>query len=72
VNELPDGRSADEVEREPIRAALERHHWNQTRAAAYLDITRSTLIYRMQKFGIVAPAAEGDMAPHAPAGGAAS
>jgi len=71
--ELPDeGVSLDEVERELIRAALERHHWNQTRAAAYLDITRSTLIYRMQKFGIVAPAAEGDMAPHAPAGGAAS
>ena len=31
---------------------LEKHAWNQTRAAAYLDITRSTLMYRMQKFGL--------------------
>ena len=54
--ELPDeGLPLEEVERELIRAALEKHGWNQTRAAAYLDITRSTLIYRMQKFGIESP-----------------
>jgi len=54
--ELPDeGVSLEEVERELIRAALEKHNWNQTRAAAYLDITRSTLIYRMQKFGLEPP-----------------
>ena len=51
--ELPDdGLSLEEVEKDLIRAALEKHAWNQTRTAAYLDITRSTLIYRMQKFGL--------------------
>lgn len=51
--ELPDeGVPLEEVERELLRAALEKHDWNQTRAAAYLNITRSTLLYRMQKFGL--------------------
>jgi len=51
--ELPDeGISLEEVERELLLAALEKHNWNQTRAAAYLNITRSTLLYRMQKFGL--------------------
>ena len=51
--ELPDeGISLENVERELLLAALEKHNWNQTRAAAYLGITRSTLLYRMQKFGI--------------------
>jgi two-component system NtrC family response regulator len=51
--ELPDeGVSLEEIERELLLAALEKHNWNQTRAAAYLDITRSTLLYRMQKFGL--------------------
>lgn len=58
--ELPDeGVPLEEVERELIRAALEKHHWNQTRAAAYLDLTRSTLIYRMQKFGLEPPGTDG-------------
>ena len=35
-----------------IAAALEKHQGNQTRAAAYLDITRSALLYRMQKYGL--------------------
>jgi two-component system NtrC family response regulator len=51
--ELPDeGISLEHVERDLIVAALEKHDWNQTRAAAYLGITRSTLLYRMQKFQI--------------------
>jgi two-component system NtrC family response regulator len=51
--ELPDeGISLEKVERELILTALEKHDWNQTRAAAYLDITRSTLLYRMQKYGL--------------------
>ena len=51
--ELPDeGISLDDVERDLLVAALEKHDWNQTRAAAYLGITRSTLLYRMQKFQI--------------------
>ena len=51
--ELPDeGISLEDVERELLVAALEKHNWNQTRAAAFLDITRSTLVYRMEKFGL--------------------
>ncbi len=54
--ELPDeGISLEEVEKELLRAALHKHSWNQTRAAAYLRITRSTLLYRMQKFGLERP-----------------
>ena len=48
----PDGLSIEQVEREIIRQALEMHSGNQTRAARYLDITRSALIYRMQKYGL--------------------
>ncbi|MBI4486429.1 MAG: sigma-54-dependent Fis family transcriptional regulator [Acidobacteria bacterium] len=51
--ELPDeGISLEDVERELLLAALEKHNWNQTRAAAYLNITRSTLVYRMEKFAL--------------------
>ncbi len=51
--ELPDeGISLEEVERELLLAALQKHNWNQTRAAAFLNITRSTLLYRMDKFGL--------------------
>ena len=51
--ELPDeGVSLEDVERELLLAALQKHNWNQTRAAAFLNITRSTLLYRMQKFGL--------------------
>lgn len=62
--ELPDeGISLEEVERELILAALHKHNWNQTRAAAFLNITRSTLLYRMQKFGL-----EKEKKPPEPAG----
>ena len=51
--EIPDdGISLEDVERELLLAALDKHNWNQTRAAAFLNITRSTLLYRMQKFGL--------------------
>lgn len=51
--ELPEGGlSIDAVEREIIRQSLARHDGNQTRTARYLHITRSALIYRMQKFGL--------------------
>jgi two-component system NtrC family response regulator len=51
--ELPaQGISLDSVERELIWKALERFDWNQTHAARYLDISRKTLIYRMEKYGI--------------------
>jgi two-component system NtrC family response regulator len=56
--ELPDdGVSLEEVEKELLLAALQKHNWNQTRAATYLKITRSTLVYRMQKFGLERPRA---------------
>lgn len=48
---LPDdGIDLEEVEKEIIRLALEKNGWNQTRTAKYLNITRDTLIYRMQKY----------------------
>ena len=57
--ELPDeGISLEQVERDLIFATLEKHEWNQTRAAVYLGISRSTLLYRMEKFGLRRPAAE--------------
>jgi len=50
---LPDeGISLEDLEKKLIIKALERHKGNQTRAAEYLDITRPTLIYRMEKYGI--------------------
>ncbi len=50
---LPDGRiSLEEVEKELIVGALKKFSWNQTQAAQYLDISRRTLIYRMEKFGL--------------------
>ncbi len=53
VVKMPEeGFSLDEVERDIMVAALEKHGWNQTRAASYLGITRNTLLYRMQKYGI--------------------
>ncbi len=53
---LPDeGISLEDVEKEILVQALEKHQWNQTRAARYLDISRKTLIYRMEKFGLVGP-----------------
>jgi two-component system NtrC family response regulator len=58
--ELPDnGLSLEEVERELLVAALVKHGWNQTKAATYLSISRSALIYRMQKFGLEQPEATG-------------
>lgn len=51
--ELPDsGISLEGVERELILRALEKCKWNQSKAARYLDISRRTLIYRMEKFGL--------------------
>jgi two-component system NtrC family response regulator len=46
----PQGISLEGVEKELILRALERFNWNQTHAAEYLDISRKTLIYRMEKF----------------------
>lgn len=52
LNLPPGGISLEGVERDLIVRALERFNWNQTQAARFLDISRRTLIYRMEKFGI--------------------
>lgn len=48
----PQGISLEAVEKELILRALEKFNWNQTHAAKYLDLSRKTLIYRMEKYGI--------------------
>ncbi|MEZ5402771.1 MAG: sigma-54 dependent transcriptional regulator [Bryobacteraceae bacterium] len=50
LTEMPEeGMSLEAVERELIERALEKFDGNQTQAARYLDISRRTLIYRMEK-----------------------
>jgi two-component system NtrC family response regulator len=49
-----DGISLEAIERELISRALEKFDGNQTQAARYLDISRRTLIYRMEKHGLAA------------------
>jgi len=48
----PEGISLEAVERELVVRALQKCNWNQTKAAAYLDISRKVLIYRMEKFAL--------------------
>ena len=51
--ELPaHGISLEAIERELIRQALIQSNWNQTHAAKCLGLTRKTLVYRMEKFGL--------------------
>jgi two-component system NtrC family response regulator len=52
LNLPEEGISLEELEKNLITKALEKHKGNQTRAADYLGITRPTLIYRMEKYGI--------------------
>jgi DNA-binding NtrC family response regulator len=50
---LPDGGlSLEDLEKDLIIKALDKHKGNQTKAAEYLRITRPTLIYRMEKYGL--------------------
>ena len=53
----PLGVSLDGIEKDLIFWALKKSDWNQTRAAALLDVSRKTLIYRMEKHGISKEAA---------------
>ena len=56
--ELPEeGISLEAVERDLISRALDRFSGNQTSAARFLDISRRTLIYRVEKYGLGAEAA---------------
>jgi len=48
----PGGVHLEEVERELIRQALEQAHGNKTRAAELLGLTRHTLLYRLEKYGL--------------------
>lgn len=51
--DIPDeGVSLEAIERELLLRALEKAGGNQTRAAQYLDISRRTFIYRMEKHGL--------------------
>jgi len=51
----PEGVNLEEVEQELIRQALERARGNKSKAAELLGLTRHTLLYRMEKYGITAP-----------------
>ncbi|QQS33484.1 MAG: sigma-54-dependent Fis family transcriptional regulator [Acidobacteriota bacterium] len=48
----PDPINLDDLEREIIRTALSMHDGNQSQTSKYLGITRSALLYRMQKYGL--------------------
>lgn len=49
------GIALDDVEREIILKALEKNNWNQTATAKFLQISRPTLMYRIEKYSIVKP-----------------
>jgi DNA-binding NtrC family response regulator len=58
---LPEeGISLEGVEKEILLQALEKHDWHQTKAARYLSISRKTLIYRMEKYGLSPPNEKGE------------
>ncbi len=51
----PEGVNLEAVEQRLIRQALERARGNKSKAAELLGLTRHTLLYRMEKYGITAP-----------------
>lgn len=48
----PAGINVEELEKDLLRQALERTHGNKTRAAELLCLSRDTLRYRLEKYGI--------------------
>ena len=53
---FPDqGLDLEQVERQLVEQALAKADWNVTRAAKLLNLTRDTLRYRIEKFGLAAP-----------------
>ena len=42
----------DRLESDLIRGALERFHWNKTKAAEHLGLKRTTLQYKVKKYGL--------------------
>ena len=51
----PEGVNLELVEQTLIRQALERANGNKSKAAELLGLTRHTLLYRMEKYGISTP-----------------
>jgi DNA-binding NtrC family response regulator len=51
----PEGVNLEVVEQELIRQALERARGNKSKAAELLGLSRHTLLYRMEKYGITVP-----------------
>ena len=57
VVDLPaTGIDLEQLERSLVVQALERSHWNQTRAAAMLGLNRDQIRYRIEKFKLEKPA----------------
>ena len=56
---LPTALSLPETERLMLSDALAQHRWNVTQAARALGISRDTLRYRIDKFGLKPPAGSG-------------
>ena len=68
--ELPEeGVSLEAIERELLLRALEKAAGNQTQAARYLDISRRTFIYRMEKHGLRQDEGEGNKTASPASGG---
>jgi DNA-binding NtrC family response regulator len=65
----PQGLDLNAVERELIARALQKFGGNQTRAAAYLNLSRKAFLYRLEKFGIGSGAATSAGKPAQAVGG---
>ena len=52
------GVDLEQLERRLVEQALAKAEWNVTRAAKLLNLTRDTLRYRIEKFGLTAPSAD--------------
>jgi transcriptional regulator with GAF, ATPase, and Fis domain len=52
----PEGLSFEDLERDLVRAALERTGWNKTRAARLLGMDRDWLRYRIERYQLKEPA----------------
>jgi DNA-binding NtrC family response regulator len=50
------GINLEALERSLVVQALERSHWNQTKAASLLGVNRDQIRYRIEKFGLEKPA----------------